>query len=338
MSVQNIIDTFELLIAKVFALEEKGAAFKAREYKDVMKALRESGKKTLAPEEVEPLLVAYGKKNPKKSVQKIIEIIETGSLSAVEKARSNPQVMAVQNLTQIYGVGHKKAIQLYKIHQVVSVEDLRRLHKTTPKCINSKQAIGLEYFDDLQQRIPRTEMRAYAACFQAAAAKVSESIQLSINGSYRRRCPTSGDIDVLVTTSESTKDASVLRQQFITTLQQQGVIVETLANGKKKFMGVCRLLPEYSTHRHIDIIDTTPEQFPFSTLYFTGSGPFNAKMRAQALERGYSLNEFQLSHKSTKRRVTPEEIKQRIGESSFRTEKDIFDFLGLDYVEPWERT
>ena len=48
------------------------------------------------------------------------------------------------------------------------------------------------------------------------------------------------------------------------------------------------------TNGHLDIIETTKEDYPFALLYFTGSGPFNVKMRKQALSLGYSLNEYGL--------------------------------------------
>ena len=43
--------------------------------------------------------------------------------------------------------------------------------------------------------------------------------------------------------------------------------------------------------RRIDIMYTTPDQYPFAILYFTGSSEFNQKMRAEMLERGMTLNE-----------------------------------------------
>ena len=52
--------------------------------------------------------------------------------------------------------------------------------------------------------------------------------------------------------------------------------------------------------RHLDIIETTPEEYPFAQFYFTGSGGFNVKMRKQALKLGYSLNEYSMTNKKTK--------------------------------------
>ena len=89
-------------------------------------------------------------------------------------------------------------------------------------------------------------------------------------------------------------------------MKKEGIIIETLANGKKKFMGIAKLNKNgFNTARHLDIIDTSKEQYPFAQLYFTGSGGFNSAMRAHALTLGFSLNEYTLSDKLTKISLHP---------------------------------
>ena len=101
-------------------------------------------------------------------------------------------------------------------------------------------------------------------------------------------------------------------------------------------MGIVKL-EGFTTHRHIDIIDTSPKNYPFAVLYFTGSGAFNANMRAHAIKEGYSLNEYELTEKITKRPIKPEIIQSKIGKNSFENEEDIFKFLNYDYKTPEER-
>jgi DNA polymerase/3'-5' exonuclease PolX len=67
-----------------------------------------------------------------------------------------------------------------------------------------------------------------------------------------------------------------------------------------------------------------------ATLYFTGSGPFNIAFRRYALKKGYTLNEYAL----TKTGTVPDAPEP----PPFKSEKDIFDFVGLVYKEPSERT
>jgi DNA polymerase IV (family X) len=48
-------------------------------------------------------------------------------------------------------------------------------------------------------------------------------------------------------------------------------------------------LGEYPARR-LDFLYTSPEEYPFAVLYFTGSKGFNTAMRQRALDLGYSLN------------------------------------------------
>jgi len=123
------------------------------------------------------------------------------------------------------------------------------------------------------------------------------------------------------------------RKQFINQLKEKNIIKETLADGNTKFMGISKL-PSYPTHRHIDIIETSRDEYPFAVLYFTGSGGFNSYMRSIALSKGYSLNEHCMSYKKDKKCITSSTIFSEIGKPVFEEEKDIFDFLDMKYLLP----
>lgn len=328
---ENIIKCFKILINKTLALDEKGGSFKIREYTDTIKAISMYDKDIYTLEDVRFILEDYGKKNPIKTLKKIKEIIETGTLDVVEKAKQNPRVIAVSNLTKVYSIGNKKAIQLYNEYGIMNINQLKEYANKDNSIIHKKQWIGLNYYDDLLKRIPRNEMLDYEKTLKDIANDVDINIKLSINGSFRRECETSGDIDVLITSNNPNS-----RKLFINRLKQDKIIIETLASGNKKFMGISKL-NGYNTYRHIDIIATTIEEFSFGVLYFTGSGGFNVKMRRHALNLGYTLNEYQLSHYKTKKILTPEEIFKKIGKYYFEEEVDIFNFLDMEYIQPIDR-
>ena len=149
---------------------------------------------------------------------------------------------------------------------------------------------------------------------------------MNIAGSYRRKAKNSGDIDLLITQNDNKIPFGKSLKLIIKELKDLGIIKAVLANGKKKFMGLTKI--KNYKHRHLDIIETTKEDYPFALLYFTGSGPFNVKMRKQALSLGYSLNEYNMTYKNTKDIVKDIKIK---------TEKDIFTLLKMDYKEPENR-
>jgi len=328
---EKILENFNFLIIKANTLEEKGASFKTREYNDTIKAIKQYPNKISHIGEVEKILIEFGKKNPKKTLTKIQEIINTGILSEVEEAKKNPIIEAVKNLTKIYSIGYKKAKVLYSQYNIKNVEQLREKFKEDTSILHGKQKLGLKYYDDLSKRIPRSEIELYEKQLIVYASEVDSSIKLSINGSYRRGHKDSGDIDVLIT-SES-ENVTNLRLKFIEYLKKRKMIVDTLANGDKKFMGVTRL-SESHNFRHMDIIETDAKCYPFGVLYFTGSGGFNARMRQHALNSGFSLNEYCLSDKFTKVGISSDLIFSKIGKYEFKEEKDIFDFLNMDYVEP----
>ena len=102
----------------------------------------------------------------------------------------------------------------------------------------------------------------------------------------------------------------------------ESYMVETLSRGKKKFMGICLIS---KICRRIDVMFTKPEEYPFAILYFTGSKDFNVKMRTELLEKGLSLNEYGIT-----------EDKKKV-KHDCKTEKDVFKYLGYDYVEPTDR-
>jgi DNA polymerase/3'-5' exonuclease PolX len=123
---------------------------------------------------------------------------------------------------------------------------------------------------------------------------------------------------------------------------QDKYIVEILAKGPKKVLAICNFSTKGSDsgssssgtyiNRRIDLLLTLPSEFYYSLLYFTGSQQFNVKMRSRALELGYSLNEHCISSSNSNSK------KLKDGEIPImKSEKDIFDFLKLEYVKPEDR-
>lgn len=328
---ENIIRCFKLLINKINAYDEKGGSFKIRELTDTIKALSDDYNEIDSIYDAEKILLDYGKKKPDKTLLKIKEILETGTLKVVEEAKNDPKVIAVNNLTKIYSIGIKKAIELYEKYNIVTIDDLKTQFKAKSNILHDKQIIGLKYYDDLCERIPKNEMDEYNKILSDIVLSIDSDINFSINGSYRRKMSTSGDIDVLISSYNGNA-----RKNFILELKKAGIIKDILADGSKKFMGISKL-DNREKFRHIDIIECKKNEYPFAQLYFTGSGGFNAKMRGMALEKGYSMNEYCLSHKSTKKQLSTEEIFSKIGKENFENEKDIFDFLDIEYVLPENR-
>jgi DNA polymerase beta len=248
--------------------------------------------------------------------EKIMSIVNTGTCDAYEKIRYVKDCKA--EFLQISGVGPKKAGELVA-KGITTIESLRN-EPTINGLLNDKQLIGLKYYEDILERIPQAEIDKHDTYLKDVLFKLDPSAEMTIAGSYRRKVPDSGDIDILL------KGTPKLYKQFIDVLEKEHYLYETLAKGSKKYNGMCKL-PGYPTFRRIDIMITKPEEYPFAILYFTGSKDFNTLMRQHALDRGLSMNEYSLKH------VSDKSVVDRV----FETEKDIFEYLEYAYVEPRKR-
>lgn len=75
----------------------------------------------------------------------------------------------------------------------------------------------------------------------------------------------------------------------------------------------------------VDIYRTDPESFGAMMLYLTGPLEFNLMTRSRAKKRGMVLNQKGIFDRETKELIAS------------RTEKDMFDALGLPYKNPEDR-
>ena len=249
--------------------------------------------------------------------KKILEIVDTGTCGFYEKIKDfkDPRTAFLN----IYGVGTKKANDLVSMG-FTTIEDIRKADNVKD-ILNNKQQLGLKYYDDINQRIPRSEIVEHELLLHHALHEVDPKAELTIAGSYRRGMETSGDIDMLVK-----MDDKKTFTQFIKHLKKVNYITEELAKGQKKFMGLGKL---HDIHRRIDIMYTTPEEYPFAILYFTGSKEHNQKMREKALTYDYTMNEYGITY--------VDESDGKLDDKVFVDEKDIFEFLEMDYVKSCER-
>ena len=245
---------------------------------------------------------------------KIDEYLKTGTLGIIERERAKPEYI----FTNIYGVGPQKAKELVQ----KGITTLSELRKKQDEALNKVQRVGLKYYEDILERIPRKEIDDYDKIFDSLFKKEFEG-KYEIVGSYRRGLQTSGDIDVIIT-SENPANFDI----FLDRLISEKVIIEVLSRGKSKCLVIAKI-PSSSVYRRVDFLYTSPKEYPFAILYFTGSKAFNAVMRGHALTKGYSLNEHGLSKIGT-----TEGEKETKGAV---IERDIFDFLGLQFIEPTER-
>jgi len=243
------------------------------------------------------------------------EYLETGKVAVLEKEKENPILF----FTDIYGVGPKKAKELVE----KGIRTMDELRGKQNEVLNDVQRVGLKYYENILERIPRAEIDQYDSLLKAEFEKIAiPGAEYEIVGSYRRGAISSGDIDIIITSPNAD-----LFGVFIDRLVSRGIILEVLSRGKSKCLVIARL-PGSEMARRVDFLYTNQEEYPFAILYFTGSKAFNTVMRAVALKQGVSLNEHGLYKKESGK------AKEEKVDSQFNSERDIFDYLYLEYMEP----
>ena len=285
--------------------------FKVKAYEKVIASIELYDKNIKTLEDIKEL-----KGVGKKIEDKIIEFINTGNITEVDNVLNDPRYILGNKLKGIYGVGPAKITEL-----MTKIKDFEEL-KDHQELLNDKQRIGLKYYDDMNLRIPIIEGRKHLKIFNKIVNKLYNDIEFEFVGSYRRKNKDMGDIDILI----KNKPGLVLKD-IIKQLELKSYIIENLALGNNKFMGLCKLTPELPARR-IDILIADPSHYYFALLYFTGSYSFNIYMRKIALKKGLSLSEYGFKDNSKIMIDTTDVI---------HSEEDIFKYLDMDYVEPHKR-
>ena len=261
--------------------------------------------------------------------KKIWEIVETGHLRRLDHV--DPKQEAINLFAGVWGAGPTTA-EAWVSQGLKTLEDLKNHGKLT-----RQQEIGLKYYDEFLERMPREEAGQIEEVVKNAALEINPGLEAFACGSYRRGKPTCGDVDVIVSHPDGKSHEGVMTK-LLDSLKSSGFLTDDLTfaeNGEhRKYLGVCKLPGENTKHRRLDIIVVPYNEWACSLLYFTGSDYFNRSMRLLAKNNGMSLSEHSLNTG----------VVRKGGEKIFEgtplpvfSEKDVFDYLGLEYREPHER-
>lgn len=174
-----------------------------------------------------------------KILNKIDEILATGTTRKLQHLSASPEIAALQELTKIWGVGPAGARKLYGLGYK-SVAELRAAGAAAEAELSAAQLVGLRHFEDLQERIPRREVAAIEEVLCAALRRLRfvtvrpdcdeqalptggsttsvaapatgrRVMEVMTCGSYRRGKETSGDVDVLLCDRSGRHDEGVMR-------------------------------------------------------------------------------------------------------------------------------
>ena len=239
-------------------------------------------------------------------IGKIEEYVATGRMAKLEAMKKNKYLTQLIELTSVYGIGPVFAKKLINAG-ITSIQKLMESHES----LTDAQKYGLEYYDDLRIKIQRKTIERVVAYLRKLV-----GAEIEIMGGYRLGKKYSHDIDVLVV-GEGVSIANILGK-----LDKN--VVAVVEAGERMAIVFARF-PCCKHVVHLDIRISDEKMRAFYTLYFGSGENFSRKIRKIAKEQAYTLSEHGLRKNG----------KYIVGD--FSTERKIFDFLKVPYVEPKDR-
>ncbi len=250
--------------------------------------------------------------------KKIEQYLKKGKVEEYEELKKTiPK--AVADMMRIPGMGPKKAKLLYKKLNIRSIGELEQAakHHRLQRLRSFKEKTeenilkGIAILRGTKERRPLSEVLPKAEAILLELKKIKGVKHAYLGGSVRRKEPTIGDLDILITA----KDPELVIETFtklpqVKTIQAKGATKASvrLRNGMQSDL---RVLPE--------------ESLAAALQYFTGNKDHNIKIRLIAIKKGYKLSEYGLFNRKTGKRIP------------LKTEKELYNKLGLNYIEPEQR-
>ncbi len=247
--------------------------------------------------------------------EKIEEFIRTGKLKYYDELRKKVQV-DVEHLGAIPFLGPKKIKSLYQNLKIKTVEDLEKAVRQKKvrelpgfgEETEKKISEGIKYLRSSPQRFLYGQAAPIVKEIKERMGALASVKKIEIAGSFRRGKETVGDLDFLAVSSRP--------EEVMKFFKEMPDVKEVLAKGATK--SSIRL----GSGLQIDLRVVKEEEFGSAMNYFIGSKEHNIELRKFALGKGYTLNEYGLFELKGKKRVAG------------RTEEEIYQKLGLQFIEP----
>jgi DNA polymerase (family 10) len=249
--------------------------------------------------------------------EKIVEVVETGEMSALAKRKALVPEEVVKFM-RLPGLGPKTARRIWKELGVTTIAELKeaaeqqRLRVLTGLGAKSEEKILAALAEEPKD--PRDSRRLLGDGLpfllelveelrqHPAAEKVSEA------GSARRRRETFRDLDVIATST----DPPALIEHFTA----RDNVASVVAKGPTKATVIT------NEGFRLDLRVVPPESYGNLLQHFTGSKEHNVALREDAVRRGFSVSEYSVTNTET-------------GEE-FRAadEEELYAHLGYAYIPP----
>ncbi|PLW19692.1 hypothetical protein PCASD_13183 [Puccinia coronata f. sp. avenae] len=232
-----------------------------------------------------------------KMAQKILEIANTNTHRRLQLATDQDVCRTL--FKGIYGVDDHLAHKWYS-------KGLRTLGDVRDRkdgiVLSPAQELGLRFFDDLQERVPRKEADLIFNQVNQAAIQVDSQLKLFLVGSFRRGEESCEDIHIILTREDPGPDGITYHDSMLrlyVQLKKDGLITHELSTGKKAeknnpmvLLCLCAInQPGFSKQRRLYLRGVPCNQLGAALIYFTGNEIFNRSLRLKARHMGYTLTQ-----------------------------------------------
>ena len=277
----------------------------------------------------------------------IKEFFETGSIKLFDQIKEKYPEDLIK-IVRLSGIGTKRVFDIYEKFNIKTFEDLKdlfTLNYDTKKFAESFEIDSLflerikhsvNYYESLIGQYPRWLVLRFTEKIVDSIQKLDEIFSLKVVGSLRRRKATVGDIDILILPEFNLQEINLdCSNELILKISQLFFVKAVVSSEKRKENISVRFSTVYDID--VEIIITSKKMWSSDLLITTGSKSHLEKLKDAARERGcFKDGSFDFSM------IKFVELKQYKNKDSIyeddsyicREEKQIYEFLGMQYVYP----
>ena len=264
-------------------------------------------------------------------IDKIREYKQTHRIEKLDEFKKNNKLTIIKHLLSIYGIGYKKALELYnhKYYSVQQLQNLLQLHNINQNSNQSykiqnikftkQQFIGILYYDHLHKNISHKNFLQFIDHFKKIITKFNKinnlKLQVLLAGSYIHQQIKSYH-DILSVISEYIESSTIKHptthtfgdidlivyntqpnkrtyniSNFIELLVENKIIKHILQLSQKNIQHISFLSNEYIK---IDIHFVNQADLFYHLLYFGIGEIWARQLRKNVKKHGYTLNQYGL--------------------------------------------
>ncbi len=262
--------------------------------------------------------------------ENIEEIVRTGTLGDLQRLAERVPESLVE-LMRLPGVGPKKARRLWENLGVESIADLEqaaregRVAELSGFGLKTQERIleGIARYRTQSKRFLLAEVDELVPPVLERLRRLEGLRRLEVAGSYRRRCETVGDIDLLAIADDPLAASGALTGY--------SGVQTVLGAGETRTSVVLR------SGLQVDLRVVPEESWGAALIYFTGSKAHNIKLRQRALDRRLRVSEYGVFRIPKGKEATLEEGRGRASEGAMvagDTEEAVYASLELPWFPP----